>query len=336
MNCNQTIEILPWLLNGSLEKDERQEASDHLKTCEACREALAETRLAWRIFDQHIPAAALVAHAAGDTAEGIDPETLAAHLAACPECSAELELVRMSRGLSEDDGVALLTSPARRQAPVRWRAAAMAAGLTGLVALGGWYHSAEQARTLAARLATATPPPAPPTEQPAPAPAPQASAGDAGRVAELQGQVESMKKMVDDLQKAEVQAREQLAQISGARTASGMEPQVNTWVGDLRSSGDVVRGGGGTAAETEVPAGATATLLLAAGADAGGEREIEITDAGGRVVWQGKGLRLNRESPDYSLTLPRGFLAAGAYAIRLYRAEGGQRTPAESYALRVR
>lgn len=94
--------------------------------------------------------------------------------------------------------------------------------------------------------------------------------------------------------------------------------------------------GGGVTAETEVPAGATATLLLAAGADAGGEREIEITDAGGRVVWQGKGLRLNRESPDYSLTLPRGFLAPGAYTIRLYRAEGGQRTPAESYALRVR
>jgi hypothetical protein len=336
MRCEQAIEFLPWLLNGALEADEKQAVREHLAACESCREALADTRTAWQIFDQHIPAAALVAHAAGEEPEGIDPAVLAEHLATCPECAAELELVRVSRGLAEDDAVAFLTPrrppPAAqpvRSAGLRWRRAALAAGLAGVVALGGWYKSAEKAHTLADRLATTRALPGP-VLTPAPASAP-GHGGEEQRVAELQGQLDAANKTLGDLKAAEAQSREQLAQIEKRAAASG--PQVNTWVGDVQASEDVVRG---KSSVKEIPAGATATLLLTAQGEAPGERTAEITDAGSRILWQGAGLRVNPQGPDYSLTIPAGWLPPGDYTIRLYRQDGGQRVAAESYGIRVK
>jgi anti-sigma factor RsiW len=357
MNCDQPIELLPWLLNGTLGEDERREVREHLATCETCRHALAETRLAWEIFDQHIPTAALISLAAGETPEGHDAAFLDEHLATCPECAAELELVRTSRGLAEDDTIALLTPPPprspqttttapvralpARRAPVRWRSAALAAGLTGLVALGGWYRSAEHARDLAARLAAAPPIAGPVSRQTAGQAAPDTpsrpawpqSAADARRIAAMQGQIETLSRKLGELQALEAagaKAQEQLA----ARGPAPATPQINTWIGDVQGSADVVRGSNDTVAE--VPPAKTATLLLRAPGEPAGEREIEIADAGGRVVWKAKGLRLNAESGDYSLTLPAGALPPGDYTIRLYRTESGQRVPARSYSIRLR
>ena len=56
----------------------------HLEGCTKCRQALEETRLAWRIYDQHIPSEALVALAWGETPEGLDPGVLERHLETCP------------------------------------------------------------------------------------------------------------------------------------------------------------------------------------------------------------------------------------------------------------
>jgi anti-sigma factor RsiW len=341
MRCDETIELLPWLLNGTLGEDEQRRVRQHLTACPSCQEALAETRQAWKIFDQHIPTAALVARAAGDgETAGIDPVLLEEHLASCPECAAELELVRTSRGLAEDDTIAVLSPRQPRAAgagtvanvvhPVRpaagrWKAAALAAGLAGLIAANGWYQTAEKARTLAGRLAET------------PAPVAEMSPQDRQNVAELQSQLENMRKTLGELQSAEAEHRQQLSQIAEQKPMTGPQagPQINTWIGDVGLSGDVVRGGSGDTA-TEVPAGATlATLLLRAG-DAQGERDIEITDAQGRAVWKAKGLRLDPVSQDYSLTLHRGDLEPGDYTIRLYRTGNGQRTPAESYAIRVK
>jgi anti-sigma factor RsiW len=333
MTCDAAIEALPWLLNGTLGEDERAAVREHLESCERCREALADTRRVWEIFDQHIPAAALVAHAAGETPDGIDPEVFAEHLAACPECAAELELVRMSRGLAEDDAVALLAprppgAPASarpvRPAALRWRRAAVAAGLAGVVALGGWYKSAERAHTLADRLATT----AALARPPAPAPSTAGSTADAQRLAELERQV-------DALRASESQVREQLAQAEKRTALSG--PQVNTWSDDVQASEDVVRG---RSAVKEVPAGTTATLLLrpnpseVSGSSDG--RDLEIDDAAGKTLWKGRGLRINPQGPDYSLTIPAGWLRPGDYTIRLYRQDGRRSVPTESYAIRIR
>ena len=154
MNCQEAILRLPWWLNGSLEPEERREVEDHLAGCASCREALAETRLAWEVYGQHIPTATLVAYAADEQPDGsdrIDPALLERHLADCPQCTAELELVRASRLLSEHGDVPLLTrrpstpvAPAEKRRDRGWRAAALAAGLTGLVAIGGWVSSVQQ------------------------------------------------------------------------------------------------------------------------------------------------------------------------------------------------
>lgn len=140
MNCDLAAELLPWLLNGTLEAGERRELIEHLRDCSACRAALADAQVAWDIFDWHPPPAALVAHAAASGAVGAHPaigagagsvppasgdaapgaRAIEDHLAGCPKCAAELELVRTSRLLAdpaEDGRIAILPSP--RQEPVR-------------------------------------------------------------------------------------------------------------------------------------------------------------------------------------------------------------------------
>jgi hypothetical protein len=176
MNCDLAIELLPWLLNDTLEGAERQQVLEHLASCPGCRLALAETRTAAAIFDWHPPAAELIAHAGGEEA----PAGLAEHLAACPPCAAEVELLRTGRllmeGVERDGGaasrVALLRPPGERsdggfaggQSAKRredratsrvWRRAALAAGLGALLALAGWLESARTNHALEERLAAA-------------------------------------------------------------------------------------------------------------------------------------------------------------------------------------
>lgn len=149
MTCNQAQELLPWLLNGSLETAERDEVRGHLATCEACRAALAATREAWEVFDQHIPSADLVSLAWGERPTGVDPALAEAHLADCPRCAAEIELARMSRRLEEEGNVALFQAVKPKTvtgaAPRTWRAAAIAASLAAVVASSGWLYTAQQA-----------------------------------------------------------------------------------------------------------------------------------------------------------------------------------------------
>ena len=154
MTCDQANELLPWMLNGTLGDEERQALREHLAGCAGCREALAETRFAWQVFDQHLAPEALVALAYGETAlpGGLDPAAAQRHLAACPRCAAEMELAQTSRRLEEDDRVVPLARPSRPAQPARavassgssraWRSSALAAGLAGVVALGGWIHTA--------------------------------------------------------------------------------------------------------------------------------------------------------------------------------------------------
>src|SRR3954454_9110917 len=133
INCDEAIEYLPWLLNGSLEAGESGEVRRHLATCERCRAAWNDTRDAWTIFSQHLPSEALVALAYGETPAGVDPALTERHLASCPECAAELELARTSRRLEEDDKIVPFPGPRPSKETSEtsrgWRAAALAAGL---------------------------------------------------------------------------------------------------------------------------------------------------------------------------------------------------------------
>lgn len=339
MNCETAIELLPWYLNGTLDEKEQRDVREHLAGCERCRKALAETRLAWRIYDQHLPTEALVALAWSERPEGLDPSVVETHLQSCPQCSAELELVRMSRALEEEDGGRIALFPGARKTetaarPARsaggWRSAALAAGLAGMVAAGGWLWSANQVQTLEDRLAASaetagtveTRPAVPAPVTPAPAP-PVAGSIDRERVAEMEAEMEQLRQQ-------EERMREQLDRLAAAAPV----PQINTRIVGLQPTGDVVRGGPGEA--EEVPGGGYASLMLTAShRETHQDHRIEVVDESGKVVWSADGLRRTPEG-DFSVTLPPGALKPGAYTMRISAQEDGKRVELESYGIRVR
>jgi hypothetical protein len=336
MKCEQATELLPWYLNGTLDETEKREVREHLASCPSCPQALEDTRLAWTVYDQHIPSEALVALAWGEAPEGYDPDILERHLQSCPECAAELELVRTSRRLEEDDRIALFRGAGSRTArevtpahtPRSWRAAALAAGLAGVIAASGWMWSAGQARDLEQRLAEARPAPV------AVAPAPSApttpiqdGTADRERLAQMSAEVETLRRQTDEM-------RDQLTKIAdaGIGTQGAQAPQVNVWVDDLRASGDVVRGGPGEV--KELPAGSAAVAMLQpTHGETHKDHRIEVVDASGKAVWSADGLRRS-SADDFAVLLPA--LKPGAYTIRLSALEGGKRVELESYAIRVR
>jgi hypothetical protein len=343
-NCDDVRGTLPWLLNGTLSGDERRQVLQHLSTCETCRRDLAETRLAAEIFDQHPPAGAILALAWDETPSGVDPALLEEHLAACPRCAADLELARMSRRLEEDERIVPLvrrTTPA--PAPVRgsgwrgWKAAALAAGLAGVVASAGWFQTAGKVHTLEENLASQTA-----VQAPVP-PAASGAGGEGATVQQLAAKVEERERTIEQLQAELNETQQKAEELSGRvdqlaqASPAPQSPQINVWARDLTPTADVVRG---TAAETmEVPGRTYATLVLnSADPETEIHREhlVEIVDASGNVVWNANGLALDPQTNAYSLTLPPGALRAGGYTIHIYGLTDGRREPAESYLIRVK
>jgi anti-sigma factor RsiW len=339
MNCNEAIELLPWLLNGTVGEGERREVRQHLETCESCREALAGTGEAWTIFSQHLPSETLVALAYGEAPEGIDAALAERHLASCPECATELELARTSRRLELEEPGKIALFPGPKPRPVSdtgyktWRAAALAASVAGLLVAGGWFQSSQEVRRLSTEVA-AKPAPAPaPAERPDPD-VPRYRGGDPGeeQVAKLKTELNQALQTQEELEKRMAEAASQMAELQKAPRGLD-EPRLNTWNGELGLV-DVVRGDEDD--EIVIPAGVLATPILPAEKEATSpNRDIEILDAAGKIVWGSSGLRRSSDTPDYTLTLPPGFLKPGRYTIQLYSTEGGKRTPRETYKIRV-
>lgn len=336
MTCDQAIELLPWLLNGTLENQEREEVRQHLRTCERCRKALAETQAAWPLFEEHLPTEALVALAYGETPAGADPSFAEHHLASCPQCAAELELAKMSRRLEDEDNVAVFPGPKAR--PVKdgesrkWRSAAMAAGLAGVVALSGWIHESRQADLYSDRLAAANRDAGGRTAAPATPPPMAPDGGDPAireQLAAAQAQLEQLEALQKKSDEAVAQAQEQMAQLQKER-GQAARPRINGFTADLGNS-DAVRSG---ASRERIPAGRDAHLLLQRSKDEGlpEGREIQILDRAGKVVWQATGL-VPDEYGSYALDLPAGFLSPGPYTVQLFTREGGKLVPRERWEI---
>jgi anti-sigma factor RsiW len=252
MNCDEAIEFLPWLLNGTLEATERDEVRRHLATCERCRAALKDTQDAWTIFSQHLPSDALVALAYGEVPEGIDPAVAERHLATCAECAAELELARTSRRKEGKKNKTLSFSPRPWVRPEQkddhgirtWRGAALAASLTGLIAFGGWFNAAQRSQL-------------------------------------WEAQIRDIQKKQTEIVADSQDRQDRLMALS--------QPQINTPAPDLHPD-EVERSGEST--EISIPANQTVTpLLQAAPGISAPERDIAILDESGKPVWQQSGLR---------------------------------------------
>ncbi len=341
MRCDDFQELLPWLLNGTLEESEAREVREHLKECAVCRAELAATHFAGRVFSAHVGAEDLTSYAF-DRPTTLDRGRIAAHLAACDRCAGELELVAESRRLSEEDGGTGAAEPARgarvvpfaRPAPGRaeappaagfWRWAAVAASLTALVAFGGWMASWTGARSLGERLAAER------------------------RAAEATvEQVAGLERQTRELTEQSAQAQEQIASLESelaARPTAGGAPAparpellLNTPVIDLFAGDVVVRGGSSSApARTKLPAGAgLVTLILNLDdRESFDDYELRVLDAAGATVRTERGLRRDPESHNFTISLPTSLLGRGEASLVVYGLRGGKATRLASYPVTV-
>ncbi|HEX9669505.1 MAG TPA: zf-HC2 domain-containing protein [Thermoanaerobaculia bacterium] len=344
MTCEHATELLPWLLNGTLEPVERQEVLAHVRGCPDCRRALDEARLALAAAGAHLPAEALVAMAFGEPVPpGIDAALVEEHLAACPQCAADLELARTSHALADEEVLLFprtappAAAPARQAAPAgRWRAAALAAGLAAVLFAGGWLTNRQALDRAEEQLAGRTAPPA--------AVAPGGGRPEDDRAAGLAAENRRLRDEAAAREAGEQAAREEaedLRQQLARREApagGGAAPQLNPVIADLFPPGaDVVRGGGETGTTIELPAGAGgATLILnTGGPSAFREHAVELRDAAGKRVWSARGLLAQPEGA-FHLHLPRQALAPGAYTLEVYGLDGARREKVQTYKFTVR
>ncbi len=111
-------------------------------------------------------------------------------------------------------------------------------------------------------------------------------------------------------------------------------PQINVAVIDLLPSTAVVRGENERSV-ANVPADAEAVTLIINVEEAAvyPEYGAELVDAGGKAVFNVRGLRLSAHDT-FTLHVPRGMLDPGTYQVRLYGVRHGVRLPIESYPLR--
>ncbi len=152
MICDRAAELLPWLLNGTLEPDVQRELVEHLRACPACRWDLAATRQAWDIHGAHVPIETLIAYSFGEELHGLTMAEVQSHLEACPACRTDLELVRQDPLAEPRAGVGLepavsttaarslpgASAPQPRRARSWLLAAGISAALAGAFALGRW------------------------------------------------------------------------------------------------------------------------------------------------------------------------------------------------------
>jgi Putative zinc-finger len=348
MTCEEADELLPWLLNGTLEAGEERRVREHLAGCERCRAALADTRFAWRVFDEHVATGDLVAYAFDDPAPGLDRTAVERHVAECPRCASELEMVRASRLLGEHEKVATFPLPAAAPAPRRfraWRSGALAAGLVGVVALAGWLDSSARLRSLEAQLGASargaersegTPPAV------APSPGVLSPGGEAERVARLEeenrrlaARAEALSRSQQELESRAGELERRMAEQAAAPQPSAAAPAagVNTAIRDLYPGDRGERGTGGEEAARPLPKqAALVTLILHARGEGAGERTVEVVDAAGKVVFRAGGLVRDPDSDGYVLTLDRGRLRPGRYSLRL-QGKGGEAP--ETFALDI-
>jgi hypothetical protein len=130
VNCEQAVERLPWLLNGSLPEDEHHQVVAHLQDCARCRAELASTRAAWELFAAHPASAALVDYAFDRSVAEPRRGAIESHLVTCATCRDEVARVRAAEGVGIQPLRALRPGPSGR----RWLA--LAAGLFAAAGLG--------------------------------------------------------------------------------------------------------------------------------------------------------------------------------------------------------
>ena len=332
MNCETTIQNLPWFLNGTLDPGDEIAIRAHLDTCESCHHELLGTREAWQIFDAHLTPQDLTALALdgveGEDATGLKPERHALireHLEQCTACREEWQLIRESAaGFLQGEGVLPVQTPANDEAGLNepglsqaslwtWRLATVAAAILALVTATGWWISLQDRSALAEELAVL-----------------RTSSEDV-EVARLAMKT-SRQRLEAERQSAAERVAQLETQLAELGTPADLEPAINLPVVDIYPETMVLRGGGATSTEkVTIPADSEGlVLILGSQSNGDGPFTLEVAD-GARVAWRGDGLR-RQERGEFTVTLPANLLPRGDLSLRVLNPAG---EVVERYKLRV-
>lgn len=359
---DHVADLLPWLVNGTLEADERLRVEEHLARCDACRGELDATRSTFELYATHLPPWVLTAYAEDPGARRYHPgdgpplerALVDAHLAHCPTCREELELARASRAALEEEaeaemdegesrrgGVVAFRPPgpaaAPSTAPLRAWAVALAASLLfAIVAAGGWFFAGQRLDDAERRMAeleqrlTDAARPATPALPSATAPATTAPDGPTASDLEAARQrSEDLARTVDELEGQVAAMERQVDRL--AATASAPRSGVRYVVPSMLSGGDVLRGAGDEdgAAAPSAPADGWVYLapeLPPSALRVGNRFDWSLRDEDGAELLTGR-LEVAEDpaiGPYVSLVLPTADLPAGPLTLVLSRPQGDE------------
>lgn len=284
MDCEETSQRLPFLLNGSLEPAERDAVRVHLRECEACRGDLKAARGVAEVFGAHLPTSVLVDLAFGAEPAGFDSALVRAHLDSCAACASDLALLRESRALEAEAPNRATALAARSRS---WRPVGLAAAL--VTAFGAGVVSR--------------------------------AVRDEGRLGASESERSRLESRVGDLE-SEVRRlggeRERLAGEIDRLEA----PRTNVAVAELLPAGRRQRSAAGGPRPDEVRlTSGTDLVVLLLGASSRGVAEAEIRDARGAVVWKGGGL-VPGALGSYSVAVPLARFSEGDHSILLRSGSG--------------
>jgi len=315
-DCEHIAELLPWLLNGTLDEAEQRQVREHLAQCSQCQRGLDETALALAVYRQHAPAESLVDYAFDRPAPGIEPELLRRHVDLCRECAEQVEMARASRHWAETqeaNAVPPAAQEKRRWREWLWPKLALATCLAGAIALGAglwmlWQSRNEQTRLIAQQQELRE------------------------RVASLEAENQQLNRQ----QAQQQQADRELAELQ-ARVKELAAPQLNPPMFDLYPREMTRRADQSEINEIAIPRHAkTVTLILNSQSQtATRAASLEIVNAQGAIVWRADGLT-RHPTGDYTISLPAEFLPPGRYTLNLHERGKGRRAGIASFALRIR
>ena len=349
MDCERVAELLPWLMNGTLESSEQRLVREHLMRCQGCQRELAQSSFAWSVYQQHVPTQALVNIAYDRPIIAAERNLFERHVEACPDCAEQLEMVRESRRLEaqeeKEEAAQVVPLASKRvawwQRAHAWQYGALAASLLIVIAVGGWLLSWQQARSLRADSAEA--------EKvlrerladlerenerlrQTEARLNQQQDQSNGEIAQLRAQIEEAQARIRHQKE---QTDRELARAKGRGTGAHA-PQVNILALDIYPVGLTQRAERATSNEIAIPRNVKAvTLILNSQAPPNyRSHDIEIVNPRGKVVWSASGLVRNSTS-DYTISVPADYFAPGSYTINVFGEAAGQRTKVESYQIKV-
>jgi hypothetical protein len=304
MECGRVADLLPWLLNGTLEEGERDDVRSHLAVCTRCAGELEESAAAWAVQAAHPPSALLVDHAEGRPLAAAERRLVNEHLRECASCREQAELVAATLAVSLDESDQ--PAPQAVASPHSPWSRGLAAASIALLALLGAAALLWQVRTLDRERATL-----------------------AVTNADLRRELETERRSARERGERLRELESRLGSLEGPRTGLA-------WA-ELLPAPDRQRGDDSVGARVAVDAAASGLVLVLVREDRTryDRLRLELDGAAGEVLWRDEDLSLPQVE-EVVVELPAPLLEDGrVFTLRLDGLRNERWRSVETYRLRV-